>query len=377
MNKDAQNELNKMLSLMERMEKHLTLSEAVEEEKIEHTRETYTDLDQFLQDVNLGSSFVGLGYIQGYEAKKIYPTNPKLIKGASQADTIKAALAKTDTSSRLYPKLSGLVNDKEFTNPEGRAFGGFRSMSTPHFAGVVKITSYVFNWGNSQKYADFTKDYYSKRDDIINNVLSKASWNTNPIYKGIEASDPTAVSNRNGYRQRLDAKNSLYGLADPQGNPIYDTKPDGTQYQKRAFKMALKNIEKQWSKFCLIDNNGEIDAVDETVGPAMGKLPGEFKDLRPYVDFSTMKMDEINFIYNFSQIEENYANANKNWLTDHIMYIVAYDRTQKRYVRYINPDVTIDEFNIDQNELKTVINDELKDTVTAVKYVSNKNIAEE
>ena len=141
--------------------------------------------------------------------------------------------------------------------------------------------------------------------------------------------------------------------------------------------MALKNIEKQWSKFCLIDNNGEIDAVDETVGPAMGKLPGEFKDLRPYVDFSTMKMDEINFIYNFSQIEENYANANKNWLTDHIMYIVAYDRTQKRYVRYINPDVTIDEFNIDQNELKTVINDELKDTVTAVKYVSNKNIAEE
>ena len=130
MNKDAQNELNKMLSLMERMEKHLTLSEAVEEEKIEHTRETYTDLDQFLQDVNLGSSFVGLGYIQGYEAKKIYPTNPKLIKGASQADTIKAALAKTDTSSRLYPKLSGLVNDKEFTNPEGRAFDGFRTGET-------------------------------------------------------------------------------------------------------------------------------------------------------------------------------------------------------------------------------------------------------
>ena len=371
MQNEAKKELEKMLLLMERMDNHYTLSEALEkEERIEHKRDTYTDIDQFLQDVDLGSSFVGLGYIQGYESKKIYPTNPKTIKGQTQADAIKAGMGKLDKSSRAYSKLNGLVNDTEFTNPTGRAFGGFRSMSTPHFAGVIKMTSYVFNWGGSEKYADYMKNYIDKHDDMIDNVFSKASWNTNPIYKNIKSIQANPSTPKDGYHQRLDAKNSIYGFSDPNNNPIYSTKADGTQYQKRVFKMALKNIEKQWSKFCLVDGNGEIDAVDEIMGPAMGKIPGDFNDLRPYIDFSTMKIDEINFINDFSQMEERHAMAKKQWLLDHIMYIVAYDRAQKRYVRYINPDVEIDAVNVNRQELSNMVKGELKDTEYAVKYVA-------
>ena len=368
MEKAAKRELEKMFLLMERMDKHYTLSEALEaEEKIETKRDTYTDLDQFLQDVDLGSSFVGLGYIQGYEAKKIYPTNPKTIKGVSQADAIKGGLGKLDKASRGFSKVNSLVNDPEFSNPSGRAFGGFRSMSTNPFAGVIKLTSYVFNWGGSEKYADYMKDYIDAHDNMVDNVFSNASWNTNPIYKNIKSIKANPSTPKDGYHH---AKNSIYGYSDPNNNPIYSTRADGTQYQKRVFKMALKNIEKQWSKFYLVDANGEIDAVDEIMGPAMGKIPGEFNDLRQYIDFSTMKIDEINFINNFSQLEERHAMAKKQWLLDNIMYIVAYDRSQKRYVRYINPDVEIDSINVNRQELSNEIKEELRDTEVHVKYVA-------
>lgn len=374
MDKYAKMELEKMFSLMERMENHYTLSESLEkEERVEHKRDTYTDLDTFFSSVDLGKSFVGLGYLQGYEAKKIYPTNTN----ATQANDIKTALGKTDKASRLYPKLNGLVNDPEFSNPTGRAFGGFRSMANPHFAGVIKITNYVFNWGDAASYSEYAGKYFKNRDDLINNILSKASWNTNPIYKGISPTDPNKTVGRPGYHQQLDPKNSLYGYSDTQNvngkwvnNPIYTTLPDGTQVQKRAIKVGLKNAQKQWSKFCLVDNNGEIDAVDEIAGPAMGKLPSEFKDLRKYIDFGTMKADEIDFINTFSRLEQNYAATNKTWLTDHIMYIVAKDKTTGNFVRYINPDVAIDKFNVNPAELKNIIKDELKDTETAVRYVT-------
>ena len=374
MDKYAKMELEKMFSLMERMDEHCTLFESLEkEDRVEHKRDTFTDLDAFLNSVELGKSFVGLGYIQGYEAKKIYPTNTD----SSQASDIKAALGKTDKSSRVYSKLNGLVNDPEFSNPTGRAFGGFRSMANPHFAGVIKITNYVFNWSEASSYSEFSKKYFQDRDDLINNILNKSSWSTNPIYKGISPTDPSKTSGRPGYHQQLDAKNSLYGFSDSQNvngtwinNPIYDTLPDGTQVQKRAIKVGLKNAQKQWSKFCLVDNNGEIDAVDEIVGPAMGKLPSEFKDLRKYIDFSTMKVDEIDFINTFSRLEQTYAMSNKVWLTDHIMYIVAKDKKTGNFVRYINPDVTIEKFNVNSSELKNLINDELKDTETAVRYVT-------
>ena len=374
MDEAVKKELKKMFSLMERMDSHCTLTEALEtEERIEHKRDTFTDLDVFLKNVELGKSFVGLGYIQGYEAKKIYPTNT----GSSQASDIKAALSKADKNSRIYGKLNGLVNDPEFTNPTGRAFGGFRSMANSPFAGVIKITNYVFNWGDAASYSDFAKKHFGDRDNLINNVLKKASWSTNPIYKGIEPTDPNSTEGRAGYHQQLDPKNSLYGFSDAQKingqwqyNPIYTTLPDGSQIQKRAIKTGLKNVKKQWSKFCLVDNNGEIDSVDKIVGPSLGKLPNEFKDLRKYIDFGTMKADEIDFINTFSRLEQNYADSNKVWLTDHILYIVAKDRSTGNFVRYINPDVSIDKFNVNSGELKAIVDGELKDTESVVRYSS-------
>ena len=83
-----------------------------------------------------------------------------------------------------------------------------------------------------------------------------------------------------------------------------------------------------------------------------------------------MKADEIDFINTFSRLEQNYATTNKTWLTDHIMYIVAKDKATGSFVRYINPNVAVDVFNVNSAELKNIIKDELKDTETAVRYVT-------
>ena len=52
------------------------------------------------------------------------------------------------------------------------------------------------------------------------------------------------------------------------------------------------------------------------------------------------------------------------------MYIVAKDKKTGNFVRYINPNVTVDKFNVNSSELKNLINDELKDTEIAVRYVT-------
>lgn len=71
-------------------------------------------------------------------------------------------------------------------------------------------------------------------------------------------------------------------------------------------------------------------------------------------------------------VESNRNLAEKTWLTDHIAYIVAceYDpRTStRRYVRWINPDIEIDKFPVNQSELKKIVSDEIAETETAVRY---------
>ena len=389
MDNRVKKELDKMFLLMERMDKHYTLDESLEmEDRIEHTRDTYTDLDQFLSEVNLGKSFVGLGYVQGYEARKIYPTNPDInpTLGMSQADSIKTGFGKLDKSSRVWGKMNGLVNDPEFTSPTGRLYAGNRSMKSQHFAGIIKITNYVFNWGDTNSLSDFYDKYHK---DVENARLGAGfgkndsdyapdDWRRNEMYKGIGAS-PVSTSNsplRNSYRKKLDAKNSLYGdvETDAFGNDVdrMTTRKDGTQYQKRAFRFALKNIEKQWAKYCLVDMNGEIDEVDSTLGQVMGKNPSEFSDLRKKI-LPQMSQDEKNFINTIAQIDSNRALAEKTWLTDHIAYIVAGEfdpRTgTRRYVRYINPDIEIDNLNVNETELKPIVGSEIKATETAVRYV--------
>ena len=193
-----------MMLLMERMDNHYTLLESAEmEDRIERQRETYTDLNQFLSDVNLGSSFVGLCYIQGYEAKKIYPTNPEVDKnGFTQADRIKNGFNKMDKSSRGWGKLNNMINDPEFTAPTGRKYKDNRSMASNHFVGVIKITNYVFNWGGAENWAEFNKKYF---DSVKNKRIAGGfgkndadyapdDWHRDPMFHGIgEKPDKTGT----------------------------------------------------------------------------------------------------------------------------------------------------------------------------------------
>lgn len=371
-------ELDKMLLLMERMDNHYTLDEALEmEDRIESKRDTYTDLDQFLSDVNLGHSFVGLAYVQGYEARKIYPTNAADPK---QANTIRGEFGNMDKSSRIWGKMNNLINDPEFKNPSGRAYAGNRSMKTPHFSGIVKFTNYVFNWGDTSSLSKFYNEYGQRVKDARiaggfgkdPSLYPQGDWHTNDMYGGVGDMPVRPPRDINGYHQSLDAKNSLYGFSDSSKNPIMTTRADGSQYQKKAFRFGLKNIKRQWAKYFLVDLNGEIDPVGESLGLVMGKIPADqWTDLRKKI-VPQMQQDEVDFINNIAQVESDRNLAEKTWLTDHIAYIVAceYDpRTStKRYVRWINPDIEIDKFTVNQNELKTIVSDEIAETETVVRY---------
>ena len=387
MDNRVKTELDKMFLLMERMGKHYTLDESLEmEDRIEHKRDTYTDLNQFLSEVNLSRSFVGLGYVQGYEARKIYPTNAEVnpSNGMTQADSIKNAFNKLDKNSRAWSKVNALVNDTEFTTPTGRLYAGNRSMKTQHFAGIIKITNYVFNWGEKTDLSDFYNKYHKDVEDTRSKYgfgkndadYAPDDWRRGDMYRGLGLSPESSNSPlRNSYRKVIDAKNSLFGDVYDDGSGIDQdrmaTRRDGSQYQKQAFRFELKNIEKQWSEYCLVDIKGEIDEVEPTLGRIIGKNPSEFSDLRKKI-VPQMSQDEKDFINAISQIESNRALAEKTWITDNIAYIVAgeYDpRTNtRRYVRYINPNIEIDKINVNENELKAIVEKEIAKTETVVKY---------
>ena len=381
MDRTVKKELDKMLLMMERMDSHYTLDEALEkEDRIEHTRDTYTDLTQFLNEVNLGKSFVGLGYIQGYEARKIYPTNPEVDKnGLTVADRIRNGVGKMDKNGRGFSKMNAMMNDPEFSNPTGRMYNKNRSMVNNHFVGVLKITNYVFNWGDAKSWGDFNSKYYNNIEQARlaagfgknDSDYDALDWHRNPMYRGVGSKPEDSGRRINGYYQALDAKNSLYGKSDPDKNPIMDVRPDGTQYQKQAFKFGLKDVTKQWAKYCLVDANGEIDDIEKSLGPILGQIPGNYTDLRKKI-VAQMSQDEQDFINAVSQIESDYALAKKEWLTDNIAYIVAGEvdpRTMtRRYVRYINPNIVIDKFNVNPNDLKTLVDNEIKETETVVRY---------
>ena len=381
MNREAKKELERMHLLMERMDGRFTLLEELEaEDRIETTRDTYTDLGTFLSEVNLGSSFVGLGYIQGYEAKKIYPTNPETNSyGMTQADLIRHGFSKMEPSARGYGKLDAMLKDPEFTNPTGRLYAGNRSMKAPHFAGVIKITNYVFNWGGANDWKSFRSAYHKSVEDTRTKFgfgkqdsdYPQNDWHRNPMYHGIGAQPDFNGGDRNSYAMALDPKNSLYGFSDGNNMPVYSTRPNGTQYQKTAFRFGLKNIDKQWARYCLVDNHGEIDDIDKSLGPILGKIPGGFTDLRKKIT-AQMSQDEQDFINAISEIESNHELAKKTWLVDNIAYIVAGELNPKtgmrRYVRWINPDIVIDKFPVNPQELQDVVDKEIAATEKVVRY---------
>jgi hypothetical protein len=85
-----------------------------------------------------------------------------------------------------------------------------------------------------------------------------------------------------------------------------------------------------------------------------------------------MSQEEQDFINAISEIDSNDALAKKTWLIDNIAYIVAGERSPKtglmRYVRWINPNIVIDKFPVNQNELKTLVDNEIKTTEKVVRY---------
>jgi len=387
MNKEAKYEINSMLSLMERMDKHLTLKEAEFEKALLQEdanigRMEFQSLDDLVNTMDIGRSFVGLGYIQGYSNSnndgpvKIYPKKDNF-------DTeFRGEISKVDPNSRVAGKLNNMVNDPEYLNPTGRAYAGAKSMANSFFQGVVKITNYVFNWGDSDSWNNFLEknrlniagirmkhgfgDGDNYADDDWRRRVSKTGKS---VYNGLGANpeyepkkNPDGSDVKGPYHQLLNPLVSLYGDTDTYGKPKMSTRADGTEYQKRAFKFGMGNINNQWEHYCLVDNNGEVDEVENSLAAIFHKrsMP---QDLRKLIDAQTQQ-DEINFI-NDLQAEINRQNeANKTWIEDNIAYIVGKGVNkitgEKNLFRWVNKNIVIDRINVKPQELKPIIDAEVQ-----------------
>lgn len=388
MDKRTKLEVNSMLSLMERMDKHMTLREsefekALLNEDLGVGRADFQSLDDLVNTIDIGSSFVGLGYIQGYSnitndgPVKIYPTADGFDK------MFRGEIGKVDPSSRLAGKLNNMVSDPEYSNPTGRLYAGNRSMAQSPFQGVVKITNYVFNWGDAESLSNF----YQKNRDKIANIRKnhgfgdgenyadddwrrRVNKSGKSVYSGLGAyPEYTPKKNLDGsdvkgpFTMKLNPTASIYGDNDTYGNAVYKgIDASGNPYQRRALRFGLGNIQNQWEHYCLVDNAGEVDEVENSLAAIFHKrnVPMDYKKL---IDAQTQQ-DEINFI-NDLQAELDVQNeADKTWLEDNIAYIVGKGtnrRTgEKMAFRWVNRNIVIDRINVDPKELKPIVDAEVQ-----------------
>ena len=381
MNREANYELAKMKALMERMDTHNTYLESelmLEEisEKLGTPRVDVNSFQELTQKYDLKRSFVGLAYIQGYETNKIYPENTEHI------NALKNEVGKLGNSP-LSTKFNNLFTDPEFSNPTGRKPSrgenvGRRSMSTSHFSGVIKITNYVFNWGTSKNLADFYNNYKEKmRQKRLELGFGKPDtfyapndWRRHPDFRGI-GDNPSSTDKRTNsdgskihppYSLPLDANISLYGDNNTYGSASFTTKPDGTQYQKKAIRFGLSDITHQWAHYCLVDVNGNIDEVENSLATLLYKMPMP-KDLRQSIT-AQMSQDEINARNEIMKIEDEKSKAEKIWILDNIAYMVGagFNKItgQQEPFRWINKDIDINNINVNPADMQKIIDKEVQ-----------------
>lgn len=381
MNKEAKQQLAEMQLLMERMDNHMTAREAnmrkeLLKEDLGIGRRNMNSLDELFNEIDLGHSFVGLAYVQGYEADKVYPQKP------NYDSDIRGEIGKIDPNSRLAGKMNAFLNDKEYSNPTGRAYAGLRSMASNNFGGILKITNYVFNWGNAESLSNarekhrlaiadlrrkygFGEDETSYADDDWRRKIDEKG---NSVYGGLGANMQSKGSRKNPdgsyvvqpYHQLLHPDISLYGDTDTYGKPRFGA--NGAQ--KRAIKMVLANVNKQWSDYCFVDSNGEIDAVSDSLANLISKakLPANLlKTITPQ-----MSQDEKDYITAIAELEKNQYRSEKTWLEDNILYIVGTGKNritgEKTPFRWVNANVNIDKINVNPTELEQIVNSEIQKT---------------
>lgn len=386
MAKEIDYELQKMLNLMGRMDQHMTGSEAQALNEAARSdlgigRINYSDIDDFFNNVKIGKgTFVGISYLQGYEAQKIYP-----LKNGFE-DKLRGEYDKME-DNRGKGKIEALLNNPELKTPTGRANSGFRSVANSNIQGYIKATNYVLNWTDAEGYknafeknrldnAEIRRKFGFGEEDSF---YADDDWHRNPIHGGIFANKPSTDKRKtdNGnnvvaaYSQLLNPEISMYGDNDSEGNPRMTTRPDGTQYQKRAFKLVLNNVHNQWAHYYLVDNNGEIDAVANNLAYLFTKAP-QTSALRKKIT-DQMSKDEVEYINAMADLEDRFAKQTKTFNSENILCIVATgtDRYtgEKLSYRWINPDININKIQVDPNELDKIVSQETeqitKKTATA------------
>lgn len=359
------NQLNEMISLINRMENPQTGWHAILNESIEEYKDTtglgrreFDDFDDFMASIEpIKSWFVGIGWIQNYPIKNVYPDKQNDM-GVTTRDTITQYQQGLAPDNRLSGKLGGMLQHPEMTTPTGRAYKGIRPMKEGNpFTAVLKVTSYNFQW---KSYPDA---YGAKKDKIMaarakagfgypEGTYDEDDWRRKPDFRGLGA--------RPFYEPKLNPdgteQQSPYSLV---GNSSFNVYKDNDEFgnersDKRVMK-ALIPVGNGKSIFCAIDGNGEIDDISDNL---YGILGGPKYSSSAAKISAEMSDDEKQFRQEIADIEN--ASYNPQWFLTNIAYMVGVGKDvqtgQNTPYRFINKNIILQhQVDINQQELANVI----------------------
>ena len=384
MNKEAKQQLAEMQLLMERMDSRMSGYEVEKrktliKESLGLGRIEFNSIDDIANQLDkLNGKWIGIAYIQGYPADKIYP-------GADGYDqSLRSEVGKLDPASRLGQKINKFISSPEYNNPTGRPNRGLMSVKTPPFSGVIKITNYVLQWGNEGSLASsFEKQRLDttelrRKYGFGNDEASYEAddWRRNPAYGGLGLNPMSRDKRRNDdgsdyiapyhAKPALNPDLSLWGDNDSYGNPRYTDMPDGSKYRKRALRLNLQNVKSQWYDYLLVDQNGEIDSVENSLRKLFAKSQADkTNDKWTKTIVPTMSQDEQNFLNDLQKMENRHNAVIKQWLVDNVLYIVGIGKSrvtgEKTAFRWVNKNFTLkDANNVDRNELAPIVDKEIQ-----------------
>ena len=360
------NPLNEMISLMNRMDKPQTGWQTILNESLEEYKDTtglgrreFTDFDDFMANITpINNWFVGIGWIQNYQVKNIYPDKPDSM-GLSTRDAFTQFHQGLGPDSRLAGKVGGMLQSPEMATPTGRAANfkslgqSFRSMKEGNpFTSILKVTTYNFPW---KVYSDA---YGAKMDKIAaardkagfgypEDTYDETDWRRNPEFGGLGARpafapklNPDGSEAQRPFSKSVNSTFGVYADNDEMGELRSD---------KRVMKQLIP-VGNGKSIFCAIDSNGEIDDITSNIYKLLG---GPQSSMSAAKITDEMADDEKQFRQEIASIEN--ASYNPQWFTTNIAYMVGVGKDvqtgENVPYRYINKNIALS-YQVEINPLE-------------------------
>lgn len=389
-----------MCSLIERMDRHMThtdamaLNENIQRMLMEGQRVSSQSLIEFLTKYEVRKGpFIFLGYLQVYPTGKVYPSDEVY---NSFQNTRNDFDPNSDRGLKRFDNFMDKVQNMEWNAPTGRAYKGNRSMAKNIFPYVLKLTTYKIHWQDRNTFAKKSAESYRDINSLTN------GWSDELKQKmGIGAYDPSSYEDKPRYMDigelgKYDISTFANKGSDGEYHPFkqeYYTDVDDidskVDYDRTAILNYMSNPKDHQTVYFGVNDDGTIDEIPKSLGQILHNTvtnwnrrlaavtdPQELAQAKEYVrlmqkqDASSKTWLTQNIAYLCGTVQEIGESGSESvyWVNPNPLFLLEKGKTKDR------PSFKYLFSNMSNDELQEILDRFAKDKADELNVIANPNI---